>query len=788
MTDDPTCPCDRFVHPEVIRNPAGLSSILYRVGTFASFREALLRARPGEQNLAHWSPGAEGDLAVQLVEWWAYLADVLTFYNERIANGAYLRTAHLPGAVERIVRVLGYRPRPGIGATATLAARTSSKKPITLPAGFAIQSKPAPGKQPEIFELDAEATAGPGGEADADVVVTTVLTGETDLLLAGTVASLRAGDQVLAIAKDWAEGSASFALLTVASVAPEKSPRGRSNTRVTFTSALPAGATAAGYRLLRSTREARLSPLGSSVPAVIGGHSAHLASLARDVLVGDLVVFQASSAVPTRVTAYAEEVWYANNSSDPTHPPAPPAIPVSVLQTRLSVGAMLDGYASVGAVRVRYGFQDVGEILDDPAAGVIPAGAASVTLVPAGEAPFPVVTSVDVLIEDASDRGVLGRATGGSTSIQVSFSTPPSFQLNPPLRVLFDLLPVSRGKTVSNEVLGSGDPGTPGQRFQLQKAPLTYLASTSPEATDGYRSTLRVLVDGFAWREVPSFYGQPPDARIYVTRQDEKQKTFVVFGDGTNGARLPAGVGNVVASYRTGSGADAPASGSLVTILKPVPGLKGVRNPVAAGGGADPDPPGRLRALAPRSVVTFGRAVSADDYGSIALGAPGVRRARAYFVWDAELQRTAVKLYVGDDDAAIASVKAALKAAADPSRPAIVTLAVANEGHLSLRLLVDPRRDADVLRASVLDNLFAPEIGLFSPEVTRLGEPIHESRIHEACTRVPGVVAVHDLVFSHAGPAPVGPRHFPGEGAYFTFDAAEIAGQHITTEVASHAD
>ena len=36
---------------------------------------------------------APGDLGLQVLEWWAYLGDILTFYNERIANEGYLRTA-----------------------------------------------------------------------------------------------------------------------------------------------------------------------------------------------------------------------------------------------------------------------------------------------------------------------------------------------------------------------------------------------------------------------------------------------------------------------------------------------------------------------------------------------------------------------------------------------------------------------------------------------------------------------------------------------------------------------
>ena len=48
-----------------------------------------------------------------MLEWWAYLADVLTFYNERYANESYLGTATQPGSTANLVALLGYRPARG---------------------------------------------------------------------------------------------------------------------------------------------------------------------------------------------------------------------------------------------------------------------------------------------------------------------------------------------------------------------------------------------------------------------------------------------------------------------------------------------------------------------------------------------------------------------------------------------------------------------------------------------------------------------------------------------------
>ena len=134
-------------------------------------------------------------------------------------------------------------------------------------------------------------------------------------------------------------------------------------------------------------------------------------------------------------------------------------------------------------------------------------------------------------------------------------SPAPRTILSAPFNVLFNLLAVSRGKSVSNEILGSGDSTiTAGQEFTLQRSPLTYLPGASAASGDDYHSTLQIWVDGVEWTEVPSFYGQPADARVFVTSEDNQNITHVQFGDGVNGARVPTGVNNVIASYRYGSG------------------------------------------------------------------------------------------------------------------------------------------------------------------------------------------------------------------------------------------
>ena len=201
---------------------------------------------------------------------------------------------------------------------------------------------------------------------------------------------------------------------------------------------------------------------------------------------------------------------------------------------------------------------------------------------------------------------MLPSSTGVLQVTSLGVVPPPT--LKTPLRVMENVITLTRGKTVDMEMLGVGDATQAPQEFTLKKSPLTYLP-----AGNSYESTLRVYVNGVEWTEVSSFYQQPPDANVFVTREDDQQKTHVAFGDWIEGAGLPSGA-QVTATYRIESGAENVDPGGISIISKPFAGVRGIRQPVLAGGGAAPDPRDQIRKYAPKSVLTFGRAISADDY------------------------------------------------------------------------------------------------------------------------------------------------------------------------------
>jgi hypothetical protein len=204
MTSSP-CPCGETEDPQVVTNAPGLSTIAYRADDFAGFRRALLQPPAHEVALLGWRP-APGDLGLQILEWWAYIGDILTFYNERIANESYLRTAEQPASVAALVALLGYQPRPAIAAVGQVAAirsTTRAGEPVIIPAGMQLANTATPGVPVQTFETAAATFPGlsdvpielPPGTALLEPVG---IPGDSSLvgslLLAGSVTSLKPGD------------------------------------------------------------------------------------------------------------------------------------------------------------------------------------------------------------------------------------------------------------------------------------------------------------------------------------------------------------------------------------------------------------------------------------------------------------------------------------------------------------------------------------------------------------------------------------------------------------------
>jgi hypothetical protein len=189
--------CEGVPAPQVVSNRAGLPALAYRIGTYGVFFQRMLDqihsvavvddSGKSLQPLAGLTTRAPDDPVIAMLDAWAIVADILTFYQERIANEGYLRTATERRSVLELARAIGFELSPGVAASAYLqftvepiigsaagtAAAAGVRVPppagpggtaynsgiVAIPRGTQVQSVPAPGQLPQTFETSADFVA-----------------------------------------------------------------------------------------------------------------------------------------------------------------------------------------------------------------------------------------------------------------------------------------------------------------------------------------------------------------------------------------------------------------------------------------------------------------------------------------------------------------------------------------------------------------------------------------------------------------------------------------------------
>ena len=217
--------------PMMVYNRPGLGALVYRVGTHASFKHSLL-ARLSDAKwpvLQQLRTRDQDDFTIALLDAWAAAGDVLTFYQERIANESYLRTATERLSILEQSRLIGYQLAPGLAASTHLVftledapgSPEQAAKPLLLPIGTRAQSIPGPDEEAQTFETIEAIEARPKWNAiPAQLAETQILAWDmTELWLEGTNLTLAIGD-VLLIVTD-AGGSMEASLRRVTQVRPD---------------------------------------------------------------------------------------------------------------------------------------------------------------------------------------------------------------------------------------------------------------------------------------------------------------------------------------------------------------------------------------------------------------------------------------------------------------------------------------------------------------------------------------------------------------------------------------
>lgn len=714
-------------------NPPGRAPIAYRIGTFPTFRRALLDALATPES--RWRENATGDYQSMLVELWAYLADILTFYQERIANEALLGTATQRESLRRLAELIGYRPAPGAAAVGQVAFTVEASKTIVIPAGFRVGSRPAPGTQAAVFETAAAftargehsviplATRGPTRQFTTLAAFRAFYTGTvTERLVAAKAIYGNAGASYLTTfgyeSSAYTASAHSVAALAAGGVGASPGisliPYFQSNSReITLrgtdtrfavgdhllvvvdggrsqTNLRLRGLTAVQVDKASGTTRVRWSePAGETydesrqpvrlyalrVTAASFGHDAPAWALLppeltnrdckhkdakyqanwddaktsayylpqADVLLAGIYpeVHGGSDAGVDRWAVFRDGTHQEVKRVDEAGPVVAEAYALSGKVTQLRLAEKLTANTfGLRSTLILTGSEEMavepllplGEVVEGKTLvldGLYPTLAAGQAVAVRG--PLHGGDPAELLMEAGRLDGPPSRdEANGITTVILEEPLARSY-LRVSTALLANVVAVTQGETVRDEILGSGD-GAAGQTLALRQAPLTYLPATDPEGLAAVESTLLVTVNGVAWEERPTLVGSAADERVFTTVEDDAGRTEVVFGDGIEGPRPPTGRDNIRARYRKGLGVSGNvASGGIAKLVDNLAGVQKVTNPEQTHGGVDREGPDAIRGNAPASIQTFGRVVSVGDFAALALGYPGIGKARA--VW-----------------------------------------------------------------------------------------------------------------------------------------------------------
>lgn len=779
-------------------NEPGLQRIAYRLGEHGDFMEAMRERLPtlqlpdgdaeGRRPLASLTTRSASDPSIALLDAFAVVADVLTFYQERIANEGFLRTATERRSVLELASAIGYTLDPGVAATVNLAftldAAPNTPRRVSLEPGLQVQSIPGPGELPQLFETVEALVARPEWNVLRPRLKRPqpIGIGTDHLWLDGVGLRLKVGDALLVVGDERATGVSGGDERWDFRIAHRVEPdREHGVTRVTLDRGL-------GWRRFRYSvapaEEGRRFYVFRGLTSLFGHNAAKWETLpdATKALFLPRVVWDPER--PPTITEAQYPGWEPEELELAAKPPYLDLVGKLKDVTEGSWVVLISGgYAEV--VRVddlsmgtRSDFLVTGpytRVVVDPAAENLDKMDRRKTVVyvdsdelPAGEQPIvePVGgnrVELDGIVEGLFEGQKLlfvGTTVGGGVARELAVLD--AVELSPDglstllildnaLRHEFDRLGVeilgnvvaaSHGESSGEQVLGSGDAAKTHQRFALRKPPLTHATAATP---GGSEPALEVRVDGVRWDRLPTLHAQGPEARGYVVHIDDDGVSTVIFGDGRSGARLPTGAENVVAIYRSGLGAAGNVGADSLRVLKTKPlGVKAVDNPIAAKGGTDPESLADARANAPLTVLTLDRLVSITDFTDFVRGFAGIAKAQAAEIWSGERRIVHVTvaaegggaLHPGDE--LYEGLLDAIHAHKDPTQLVRVGTYVPRPLRIAAEVLVDERYVAE-------DVLAAVEFALrdaYQFERRAIGQPATAADVVRVVHTVDGVAAI----------------------------------------------
>jgi hypothetical protein len=303
------------------------------------------------------------------------------------------------------------------------------------------------------------------------------------------------------------------------------------------------------------------------------------------------------------------------------------------------------------------------------------------------------------------------------------------------------------------------DPSAPASQFLAPSS----VRPSSPTVTT--RAVPQISVQdnlGQSWTVLDDLLSSDDSQLICVLEVERDGSAFVRFGDGQYGKAVEPGM-DFQAHYRVGNGSIGNIGRDSLAHLVVNPkmttnaqAIAQVRNPLAAAGGVDPEMMEHIRQVAPFAFRTQLRAVTEDDYGTMAQKNPLIKEARGTLRWTGSWYTAFVSLDTvaegGPDDTLLKSTKESLNMFRMMGVDLEVEGAVIVGLDIELHICVNANYfNADVetalMQLFITGNQCTGQPGILNPENFTFGQTIYTSRFIAAAHGVEGVASVTAAVF-----------------------------------------
>lgn len=314
---------------------------------------------------------------------------------------------------------------------------------------------------------------------------------------------------------------------------------------------------------------------------------------------------------------------------------------------------------------------------------------------------------------------------------------------------------------------------------KLDEGPVTQVAPYNPNTISAFSSTEIGLANRSSsasltgttpvgsknWNSRRDLLQSISSDTHFVLEIERDQSSFIRFGDDSNGLR-PASGTTFTADYRIGNGTTGNVGADAIHHLVTNQGsIEGVRNPMPASGGINPESMEEVKRSAPYAYRRQERAVTQDDYADIARRHPDVQRAAATFRWNGHGHTVFISVDRFGGRSITPEFETELRHFINKFRMAGYDLEI-NEPifvpiELDLFVCASPDHVRGQVRQEIMVRLNAAgrsgrEKGFFHPDNFTFGDPFYLSAIYAAVMEIEGVTSVTATRFRRRGrPDPI---------------------------------